>query len=256
MSTRTEGFAADIIWRLWANARTHRSNLVQRFRCVFLVYVDMCNSIHICTTMSSSSLALLVATPPKDLVKHQASTHQRLLVDILQSCAADGLCKTTFADDIDRLYTLFDVCCDNGLGCYVMDYVTMVCLDPSVTSNDPLESFMSDGACIVKWAERCVGDLRRKLLSTPHLCRLASAPAGAGGSSSSLLVALARLHTIAAALGMLWQNDQGVQDVVHLQQEATLLLQLCTVGMGIAVVWQTNSAWMPHKQQRLYASQK
>ncbi len=176
--------------------------------------------------MASSALSLLIKTPPKDLV-HKTPSHHRLLVDVLQALATENLAKSTFVDDIDALYTLFDVCCDNGLGCYVIDYVTSVCLDPSVTSNDPLESFMSDGACIIKWAERCVGDLRRKLLSTPQLCRLATAPAG---GSSTMLLALARLHTIASALGVLRQHGDGNAQEGGIQEEATLLMQLCTVN--------------------------
>ncbi|XP_057812709.2 E3 ubiquitin-protein ligase HOS1 isoform X2 [Cryptomeria japonica] len=66
-------------------------------------------------------------------------------------------------EDVQRLYSLFDVALDNNLVSLVCHYVTDVCMDESAVSNDPIVAMLLDGAVVKEWC-------KRKLLNVT--CRL------------------------------------------------------------------------------------
>lgn len=64
----------------------------------------------------------------------------------------DGRKQST--DDIQRLYSLFDVAIENNLVSLVCHYVTDVCMDESAVSSDPVLAFLLDEVVVKDWCKR------------------------------------------------------------------------------------------------------
>jgi hypothetical protein len=77
--------------------------------------------------MDKSVLGELVSASPRSFLKKDAAG-ERLLSSLLLQCRQAGLTAASVADDdVQRLFALFDVALENGLGCVVQDYVVEVC---------------------------------------------------------------------------------------------------------------------------------
>lgn len=63
----------------------------------------------------------------------------------------DGQCWT---EDVQHLYSLFDVALENNLISLVCHYVTDVCMDESAVSSDAIVAMLLDGGVVKDWCKR------------------------------------------------------------------------------------------------------
>jgi hypothetical protein len=87
------------------------------------------------TTAQQDALFTLAGRSPRELVKKQSQTGKLNLYHIYQSFCNSKLISSPLAtDDVARLHAMFDVALTRGLTSVIVDYVTGVCSDPSLTS--------------------------------------------------------------------------------------------------------------------------
>ncbi|OWM88356.1 hypothetical protein CDL15_Pgr003768 [Punica granatum] len=58
------------------------------------------------------------------------------------------------ADDVQRLYSFFDVALENNLVSLICHYITDVCMDESAVSSDPVTAFLLDEVVVKDWCKR------------------------------------------------------------------------------------------------------
>lgn len=119
------------------------------------------------TAAASSALAALVAANPRELHRRRADG-SRLLDSLYETCRVAGLCpparggagaaagRPGASADEERYFLVFDAALQNQLGCWVQDYVEVVCADRHLTSNDPLEAWLLDGDLVKAWSCACL----------------------------------------------------------------------------------------------------
>ncbi|KAK4794862.1 hypothetical protein SAY86_012856 [Trapa natans] len=57
------------------------------------------------------------------------------------------------SDEVQRLYSFFDIALENGLVSVVCHYITDVCMDESAVSSDPVTAFLLDEAVVKDWCK-------------------------------------------------------------------------------------------------------
>ncbi|KAK4804011.1 hypothetical protein SAY86_003828 [Trapa natans] len=58
------------------------------------------------------------------------------------------------SDDVQRLYSFFDIALENGLVSVICHYITDVCMDESAVSSDPVTAFLLDEAVVKDWCKQ------------------------------------------------------------------------------------------------------
>lgn len=81
----------------------------------------------------SPLLQQLAVVPVTELCR-RAATGERPVQALYDLSTEHGLCSTTARDDVERLYSIFDLAVVHGMGSIVLDYVEAVCLDPFCSS--------------------------------------------------------------------------------------------------------------------------
>lgn len=105
----------------------------------------------------AAALHVLASCNLKELHLKRADG-SRILDSLHATCRAAGLIATGTPDGSprDRYLAVFDAALCNDLGCWVLDYVEVVCADRHLTSNDPLEAYLLDGGFVKAWAQACL----------------------------------------------------------------------------------------------------
>ncbi|KXZ46899.1 hypothetical protein GPECTOR_39g393 [Gonium pectorale] len=105
-------------------------------------------------TAAASALSALAACNLKELHLKRADG-SRILDSLHATCRSAGLIPhgTPDATPKERYLAVFDAALTGGLGCWILDYVEVVCADRHLTSNDPLEAYLLDGGFVKAWAQ-------------------------------------------------------------------------------------------------------
>lgn len=100
-------------------------------------------------------LSLLTDVNLKDLHKKR-SDGMRIIDSLYEAYRGHGAIPHEAKDTKERYFSVFDVAMQCRLGCWVQDYVEVVCADRYLASNDPLEAQLLDGNFIKEWCQRCL----------------------------------------------------------------------------------------------------
>ena len=57
----------------------------------------------------------------------------------------------------------FDVALEHGMSMVICDYVAEVCIDPRMTSADPVQAHLLDGRCVAEWTQKALQRLHSRL---------------------------------------------------------------------------------------------
>lgn len=136
-----------------------------------------CGHASLCTECSQRCDVCPICRVP--VPKHDGSRQLRLYNECLEAglisrkadenfmeSKGDGQCWT---EDVQHLYSLFDVALENNLISLVCHYVTDVCMDESAVSSDAIVAMLLDGGVVKDWSKRT---LLNVISSLPELYNL------------------------------------------------------------------------------------
>ncbi|GLC41829.1 hypothetical protein PLESTM_001250000 [Pleodorina starrii] len=105
-------------------------------------------------SQGAAALAVLASCNLKELHLKRADG-SRILDSLHATCRAARLIPAGTPDGSprERYLAVFDAALNGGLGCWILDYVEVVCADRHLTSNDPLEAYLLDGGFVKAWAQ-------------------------------------------------------------------------------------------------------
>ncbi|KAG2433091.1 hypothetical protein HYH02_012794 [Chlamydomonas schloesseri] len=106
---------------------------------------------------AAAALSQLASCNLKELHLKRADG-SRILDSLHATCRAANVIPATAPDATpkERYLAVFDAALGGGLGCWILDYVEVVCADRHLTSNDPLEAYLLDGGFVKAWAAACL----------------------------------------------------------------------------------------------------
>lgn len=106
---------------------------------------------------AAAALSQLASCNLKELHLKRADG-SRILDSLHASCRAAKVIPASAPDATpkERYLAVFDAALAGGLGCWILDYVEVVCADRHLTSNDPLEAYLLDGGFVKAWAAACL----------------------------------------------------------------------------------------------------
>lgn len=129
---------------------------------VVLHVLTSCGHASLCTECSQRCDVCPICRVP--IPKHDGAMQLRLYNECLEAGLisrqsdenlkerkGDGQCWT---EDVQRLYSLFDVALENNLISLVCHYVTDVCMDESAVSSDAIVAMLLDGGVVKDWCKR------------------------------------------------------------------------------------------------------
>lgn len=105
-----------------------------------------------------AGLAALASCNLKELHLKRADG-SRMLDTLYQACRSSGQIPVgapEHSTPTDRYLAVFDAALHSCMGCWILDYVQLVCADRHLTSNDPLEAYLLDGGFVKTWAQGCL----------------------------------------------------------------------------------------------------
>ncbi|KAG2435928.1 hypothetical protein HXX76_007123 [Chlamydomonas incerta] len=106
---------------------------------------------------AAAALSQLASCNLKELHLKRADG-SRILDSLHATCRAANVIPASAPDATpkERYLAVFDAALAGGLGCWILDYVEVVCADRHLTSNDPLEAYLLDGGFVKAWAAACL----------------------------------------------------------------------------------------------------
>lgn len=105
--------------------------------------------------MMPAELSTLQSANLKELhlLRDDGSSNADLLYE---ACVSSGLTSGGARAPKDKYEALFNAALEPGLGCWVIDYVELVCADRLLTSDDPGQAQLLDGEFVRGWAAKAL----------------------------------------------------------------------------------------------------
>ena len=182
-----------------------------------------------------AALEALTAGPVTDWPKRGSGGRQRGIQAVFSACQRAGLTAGPCTSDVQRLHAVFEVAAAHGLACVVVDYLALVCADPSFASrwgpspgarlharptraaarlriegcvycSDPVEASLMDGHCVQRWASASLQSLGQRAAGA---CSAAFAPP-AQAHERALLQLLGHCSSLVAVLEALGGQQRSL----------------------------------------------
>lgn len=135
----------------------------------------------------SNALELLVQASPREL-HHKQADGTRVVDRLYEACCTSGLvppqpaaASSTKGAVEHRYCAIFDAALNNGLGCWLIDYVELVVADKHLSSSDSVDAYLLDGEFVKAWCsqhlDQAEATLSQALASDASLAQFAAAAA-------------------------------------------------------------------------------